>query len=576
MGLFMAFQYPVAIPGVTITKYLRMVMNAHREARGEAEVSLKDFRKLVEAGDGAHPRAARVLLALPQRRLLRRREEAPGDPAARAPAARRSRSSTRPTRAWTSTRSTPSPTASTRSPPSSDLGVLIITHYQRILHLVQPDRVSIMFEGRIVKEGGPELVEQLEREGYGWIRDEVGGGGLMHERPRRHRAGPRVPVARPRGPRLPRLARRRRRRRAPSSTRWTTTTPHHRGSVHRGVYPLAAEATELLRGRPRARRALRELGRRRRRSSPATSPRRSTSSPTRGADATSAPATASCVTEMEHHSNFVPWQLLAQRRGAALYVVGVDDEGRLRWTSSTPCWPAATSRSSPSRTSPTCSARSTRSRRSCAAPTPPARSSSSTARRPCRRSPSTSARSTPTSTPGPGTRPTGPTGIGVLHGRARAARRDAAVPRRRAHDRLGRRSRRSRWARAAGEVRGRHARTIAEAIGLGAAVDFLQAIGMEHVRDARARARRPTRSSACARSRAHVHGPPDADAPRRARLLRARRHAPARRRRDPRPRGRLRPRRAPLRAAAHAAPRRAPRRRARRSPCTTPARTSTA
>src|SRR5215210_3563523 len=49
MGLFMAFQYPVAIPGVTVTKYLRMVMNAHREARGEPEVSLKEFRKTVEA-----------------------------------------------------------------------------------------------------------------------------------------------------------------------------------------------------------------------------------------------------------------------------------------------------------------------------------------------------------------------------------------------------------------------------------------------------------------------------------------------------------------------------------------------
>jgi len=55
----------------------------------------------------------------------------------------------------------------------SDMGVLIITHYQRILHMVQPTRVSIMFEGRIVKEGGPELVEQLERQGYGWVRDEV-------------------------------------------------------------------------------------------------------------------------------------------------------------------------------------------------------------------------------------------------------------------------------------------------------------------------------------------------------------------------------------------------------------------
>ena len=49
MGLFMAFQYPVSVPGVTVTKYLRTVMNAHREAAGEDPVSLKDFRKTVEA-----------------------------------------------------------------------------------------------------------------------------------------------------------------------------------------------------------------------------------------------------------------------------------------------------------------------------------------------------------------------------------------------------------------------------------------------------------------------------------------------------------------------------------------------
>src|SRR5207247_5964268 len=54
-----------------------------------------------------------------------------------------------------------------------DLGVLIITHHQRILHYVKPDYVHVMFEGRIVKEGGPELVATLEERGYGWIRDEV-------------------------------------------------------------------------------------------------------------------------------------------------------------------------------------------------------------------------------------------------------------------------------------------------------------------------------------------------------------------------------------------------------------------
>ncbi len=58
------------------------------------------------------------------------------------------------------------------------MGVLIITHYQRILHMVTPQFVHIMFEGRIVKEGGPELVTELEKHGYGWIRDEVAAAAL--------------------------------------------------------------------------------------------------------------------------------------------------------------------------------------------------------------------------------------------------------------------------------------------------------------------------------------------------------------------------------------------------------------
>jgi Fe-S cluster assembly ATP-binding protein len=51
--------------------------------------------------------------------------------------------------------------------------VVIITHYQRILHLVQPTHVHVMYQGRIVREGGSELVEQLEEKGYGWIAEEV-------------------------------------------------------------------------------------------------------------------------------------------------------------------------------------------------------------------------------------------------------------------------------------------------------------------------------------------------------------------------------------------------------------------
>ncbi len=173
MGLFMAFQYPVSIPGVTITKYLRMVMNAHREHRGEPEISLKEFRQTVQAAmeltnvpkefssrylnegfSGGEKKRLEILqLALQQPQIAVLDETDSGlDIDALNVVAH----------------------GVNTVAGGSDMGVLIITHYQRILHLVQPTRVSIMFEGRIVKEGGPELVTQLEKEGYGWIRDEVG------------------------------------------------------------------------------------------------------------------------------------------------------------------------------------------------------------------------------------------------------------------------------------------------------------------------------------------------------------------------------------------------------------------
>ena len=172
MGLFMAFQYPVAIPGVTVTKYLRMVMNAHREARGEPEVSLKDFRKTVEAAmeltnvprefttrylnegfSGGEKKRMEILqLALQQPEIAILDETDSG--------------------LDIDALNTVSHGVNTVAA-QGDMGVLIITHYQRILHMVQPQRVSIMYDGRIVKEGGPELVEQLERQGYGWVRVEV-------------------------------------------------------------------------------------------------------------------------------------------------------------------------------------------------------------------------------------------------------------------------------------------------------------------------------------------------------------------------------------------------------------------
>ena len=171
-GLFMAFQYPVAIPGVTTAKYLRMVMNAHREARGEQPISLKEFRKTVEAAmeltnvpkefssryindgfSGGEKKRMEILqLALQQPKLAVLDETDSG--------------------LDIDALNTVSHGVNVVAE-QSGMGALIITHYQRILHLVKPEFVHIMFEGRIVKEGGPELVEQLEKRGYGWIRDEV-------------------------------------------------------------------------------------------------------------------------------------------------------------------------------------------------------------------------------------------------------------------------------------------------------------------------------------------------------------------------------------------------------------------
>ena len=170
-GLFMAFQYPVAIPGVTVAKYLRMALNAQREARGEDEIKLKDFRKQTEAamelvnipkefssryvndgfsgGEKKRMEILQLAMLRPQMAVLDETDSGLDIDALRVVA------------------------EGVNQVAGPGMGVLIITHYQRILHLVEPDFVHVMFDGRIVKEGGPELVGELEEKGYGWIREEV-------------------------------------------------------------------------------------------------------------------------------------------------------------------------------------------------------------------------------------------------------------------------------------------------------------------------------------------------------------------------------------------------------------------
>jgi Fe-S cluster assembly ATP-binding protein len=170
-GLFMAFQYPVAIPGVTVAKYLRMAVNAHREARGEPEIKLKDFRKQAEAamelmniprefssrylnegfsgGEKKRMEILQLAMLRPELAVLDETDSGLDIDALRTVA------------------------EGVNKFAGPDMGVLIITHYQRILHLVQPDFVHVIYNGRIVKQGGPELVATLEERGYGWIGEEV-------------------------------------------------------------------------------------------------------------------------------------------------------------------------------------------------------------------------------------------------------------------------------------------------------------------------------------------------------------------------------------------------------------------
>ena len=171
MGLFLAFQYPVSVPGVTVTKYLRTVLNAHREARGEQPIPLKEFRQTVEAAmelmdvprefssrylnagfSGGEKKRMEILqLALQRPELAVLDETDSGlDIDALQVVAR-----------------------GVNTVAGPGMGVLIITHYQRILHLVKPSHVHVMYQGRIVKQGGPELVEELESKGYGWITEEI-------------------------------------------------------------------------------------------------------------------------------------------------------------------------------------------------------------------------------------------------------------------------------------------------------------------------------------------------------------------------------------------------------------------
>jgi Fe-S cluster assembly ATP-binding protein len=170
-GLFLAFQYPVAIPGVSVANFLRMAINAKRDE----PIAVKAFREqlshavqlldvdraftsrhLNDGFSGGEKKRAEILqmaMLAPDIAILDETDSGLDIDALRTVAEGVAKLHT-----------------------EQGLGALIITHYQRILHYIQPQFVHVMMDGRIVLQGGVELVERLEREGYDEIRQEFGAG----------------------------------------------------------------------------------------------------------------------------------------------------------------------------------------------------------------------------------------------------------------------------------------------------------------------------------------------------------------------------------------------------------------
>ena len=164
-GLFLGFQYPVEIPGISYLQFLRESLNSQRRARGETELSAGDFIKLareqakllgmdaemlkrpvnVGFSGGEKKRAEMVQMGIlaPRFAVLDETDSGLDIDALKAVGAGINRIM--------------------RGP---DKGVLLITHYQRLLDYVEPDRVHVLRSGRIERSGGPELARELEREGY--------------------------------------------------------------------------------------------------------------------------------------------------------------------------------------------------------------------------------------------------------------------------------------------------------------------------------------------------------------------------------------------------------------------------
>lgn len=173
LGIFLAFQYPVAIPGVTVANFLRTALNARRRAENPDDkgIPIPEFRKLLKekmellkmdpsfAGrylndgfSGGEKKRAEILqmaVLQPEIAILDETDSGLDIDALRIVA------------------------NGVNALMGPNLGVLVITHYQRLLNYIKPHFVHVMMDGRIVESGGPELALQLEEHGYSWLQEEA-------------------------------------------------------------------------------------------------------------------------------------------------------------------------------------------------------------------------------------------------------------------------------------------------------------------------------------------------------------------------------------------------------------------
>jgi Fe-S cluster assembly ATP-binding protein len=176
LGLFLAFQYPVSIPGVTVANFLRTAVNARRKAinREDKGIAIPEFRKLLkekmellkmdssfagrylnEGFSGGEKKRAEVLqmaILQPEIAILDETDSGLDIDALRIVS------------------------EGVNLLRSQNIGVLLITHYQRMLNYIKPDVVHIMMGGAIVQSGGADLALQLEEQGYDWVREKYENG----------------------------------------------------------------------------------------------------------------------------------------------------------------------------------------------------------------------------------------------------------------------------------------------------------------------------------------------------------------------------------------------------------------